>query len=391
MQWRLVAMLLALVAIQAEAFERPRGLFVLDQNIATPSPTLLGRSFVDGFVVRMPWTQVEVAPGQYNFAELDAAMARLVEVNATLGTHKRLVVQILSSRAPAHVVALPGAITYTAADRLPVDACPPGTPPPCFEQFQTVAPWDTGGRNAMDALLLALANHPLPLDVAGTTTAALRDHSLFYMIMVPVPGGRGVREMCSASLAASGICQPLSSLATWSVGSYAAAISSSVSAVQRELPAQFRYLEYFNFRVGSGATSVDVSAAVLDQLRPAFLTGIAPAVGFFRENLSCSQPAADAFPLAQEQLTTYNALQMLDSWVNGFTGSTALAECSVSDPSGVLQSGPEVAIRYGRSTFSTQYFEIYTADANHTPLFDDFEAVHAEIHATEALYANGYE
>lgn len=388
--WTLVA-LLALLSPVAEAFDRPKGLFVLDQNIAAPSTTLLSRPFVDGFIVRMPWTQVETGPGQYDFSELDTAVARLNQVNASLGTHKRLVVQILSSRAPAHVVALPGALTYTAADRLPTNACPVGTPPPCFEQFLTVTPWDTGGRAAMDDLLAALASHLLPLDAAASAFAPLRDHPLFYSIMVPVPGGRGVREMCTGSLATSGLCQPLSTLPSWSVSSYAAAIDASVSAVRRELPASFRYLEYFNFRVGSGGNSVDVAAQVLEALRPLHLTGPQPAVGFFRENLSCSQPAADSFPLAQEQGNTYNNLQMLDSWVNNFTGSSALAACSVVDGNGVLQSGPEVAIRYGRATFAADYFEIYTADANHEPLFDDFLAVHAEIHASDALFANGWE
>lgn len=387
--WLIAALLI--VAADALAFERQRGVFVLDQNTAAPSTTLLSRPFVDGFIVRMPWTQVETGPGQYDFSELNAAVARLIQVNESLGVSKRLVVQILSSRAPAHVVALPGAVTYTAADRLPTNACPVGTTPPCFEQFLTVAPWDAGGRAAMDALLQALGSHPLPLDSAGSATISLRDHPLFYSIMVPVPGGRGVREMCTGTLVTSGLCQPLSSLPTWSVSAYAAAIDASVSAVRRELPVQFRYLEFFNFRVGSGGSAIDVAAQVLEALRPLHLTGPQPALGFFRENLSCSQPAPDAFPLAQEQVNTYNNLQMLDSWVNSFTGSSALAECSVVDGAGVLQSGPEVAIRYGRTTFAAEYFEIYTADANHEPLFDDFAAVHAEIHGSAALFTDGWE
>jgi hypothetical protein len=141
--------------------DRPVGIYLLsDPSPPSSVASLLAKPFVDGYSQRIAWTDLEPAPGVYDFSRIDAVVA------AVQPLHKRFTISILAAEVPHDLSAAAGAETVSVGFGGGLKV--------------TVLPWHAPARARWNALLAALAAHPVADSAAGGALVPLRDHSLLY-------------------------------------------------------------------------------------------------------------------------------------------------------------------------------------------------------------------
>jgi hypothetical protein len=362
MRSRLAFLVLTLSAAPAWAdIDRPTGIYLLSDPSPVSSVTsLLAKPFVDGYTQRITWTALEPAPGVYDFSRVDS----IVAVLRPLG--KRFTLSILAAEVPADLSASAGDETLSVRIG----------PSPKL----TVLPWNTAARVRWNALIAALATHPVPDDAAGGALVPLCSASSLYGLSAVPYGMNGIRDI-------GGYVRnhPL-----YHRDSLIAGVVRGQQIVVDAFPAKFAWLAFFRMSDDIASPAADVQ--LLDSLRARFWNGGGPPrLGLFEENFACTTPNSSfAFALEQEQNDTYIAFQALQPWVAPFSNAAATDPCLVMSVPGdrsSATSGPEVGMQYVYDTFHARYLELYKADLEHAAFADELGAFWMQLHGTTSVAA----
>lgn len=314
----------------------PCGIFVLGSAKAGFSPAqVLDYPFVDGFVLRMLWTDVEPADGVYDFSAIDEALA------AVGAAGQKMSIQIIGEE-PPHVVAKAAEtwVWYDLNDNHTGD---------CTDADGCVRslPWDPAVLDHYGALMSALGSHVV--NTAGGPVP-LSEHPDLVLLMPPLPGWSRIREL-------------FFDVEDWPGYSRDKLIGSITDAIDLQagaFPDKALMAGFWSISDGPDSPALweDISAALLERY-----TGPGGSrLGFFQENLWHGVDAAGmdqygpepdfAEPLFGAKDKTFIPFQMLTSWAAPFTGEDKVAGGS-----------PHQAMTWANATYGTRYFEIYAADA----------------------------
>lgn len=336
---------------------RPTGIYALGYSNETPDSAVISQSFVDGWVLRLSWKDIETTQDSYNFSKIDAAIVALQPYG------KKLTLVIFALEVPTYILNNQNqpVVTYTAAGPLgPVT---------------TVVPWDATALSRWEAFCQALSEH-LVQDSQSNSMVALRNHPVLAQVDAQIVGLGGVRDIDGLLVATL----------SYNRATFTNAVLGSIHAIVDRFPNQFRYLAFFNME--DTTTSPQLGQHLFDTLMTTFNTGATPKLGFFQENLACDTPGIlSAFALNTAQDQTFSMFQMLQSWVNPLTTPALTDPClspaPVNNDRTTAVSGPEVAIAYAYNTFGTRYFEIYRDDLTHPGFADEFTTWHDVLFPTQ--------
>lgn len=337
-----IQMLFGVIDTQAAAaqFSRPRGVFILDSGGPANYTTTFGTSislrdanlrtlpFVDGFTLRVAWSDVEsgTTPGHYDFFIIQNLLNKL-----PAGQHLSL---IIVPTEPAYIATQPGVQTWSDAG------------------LTRATPWDPYLRSRRRALLAALGAHI-------TDGIALRDDPRLDVLDPYLPGGfTGIRDPNGT---------PLRTLPGYSRENLLAAVRDELMAWQQEFPGKFVQTGFWPITDTQDAAYGGLSAAewMRQQLLSEFNGITCPRVGFFMENLAAKRVGPDVepysatpvtgfgSPLFQSRDATWNGFQMLGSWTRPFNDGHV---------TNTLHGTPNDAMEYAFNTYRAEYHELYIGD-----------------------------
>ena len=160
-------------ALAAEAVENkapPHGFYLLNSR-GLPIERIRFPSFIRGYSLRAKWSDLEPAPGVYDFSEITRALQTLQSQG------KQLSLSLMVSRVPAHII----------RDASGTFELRPG---------QTVPlPWDPPSQQAYGRMLQALSATLVPDRSRGGALVPLGEHPTLTMVNAPIIGLQGVRDL----------------------------------------------------------------------------------------------------------------------------------------------------------------------------------------------------
>ena len=316
----------------SQGFDRPRGLFLLDSKVGTANGTTTLRDrnvrnfpFLDGYVLRPPWTWLEKSPGVYDFKIFDNIMAKLP-------ANQKLAV-ILHGPDPVDIAETSGVQTYIDEDGI-----------------KRAVPWTPLLRERRRAFIEAMASY----QIGGIP---FRDHPKLYIVNPFLPGGHtGIRDPNNVKL---------KTLPGYTRAKLRDAILDELRILTDNFPNKFIQIGFWK------VLDNQASPPAWEEIRQAVLTEFdgtnRPRVGFFMENLAASRPGPGQNPvtgypnidyggaLYLSRNQTWTSFQSLTSWIRPFTGDAKVANASPAD-----------GMQYAYDTYGTTYFELYTPDVENT-------------------------
>lgn len=326
------------------AIPQPRGLYVLDSGggtqiggVSMRDANVRNLPFVDGYVLRTDWAQMEPVDGQApDFTIIDNIFTKL-PANQKLS--------LIVSGQPAWLTTLPGITTWTG-----------GTP-----SVTRPVPWDAISQERLRLFIVALGDHL----VDGVP---LRSHPRLGAVNVAITGlSHGIRDPEIK----------IRDIPGYSRANMLACALTHLANVTNNFPNVPLNLGFWAY------TDSSSSPAAWDELRQGILAvhdGITrKRIGFWMENLAANRTAADSDPLSglpntsfaaalyQSQSSGHVGFQMLGSWSRPFN------DAHVDNN---LNGSPEDAMDYAFNTFQTRYFEIYQADADFAGYTAEFQRWH---------------
>ena len=321
----LLALDIAAVASAQAPVPGPAGLFVIGDTRYVPTEVAkFDLDFVSGYTLRVPWADLEMwddatQTPRYDFSRIDATLEDL------RARGKRMTLEIFIAKAPDHVLALPGTVTWN-------------NPHPTQGGVQVV-PWDANALAAYAAMIRRLADHV----VAGTSWT-VAEHPTLESVDASIVGLQGLRELSGVLVRHPGYAR----------STFAQSIVDAVGCSRRAVPKKYGLLALF--RMDDLVLEPALDAEVHARLLAEFNQPGQPSLGFFQETLSDTGPRPDTLGslLSASVGRTYLLFQALRPWTLRPTETTTPPEVA----SGTPVTGLDFAWTHYRST----YAEIYGAD-----------------------------
>jgi dienelactone hydrolase len=330
----------------AAQFSRPRGVFILDSGGPANYTTSFGSSislrdgnirshnFVDGFTLRVAWSDVEssTTPGGYDFFIIQNALNKLP-------SGQRLSIIIVPGE-PAYIAATPGVQTWSDAGTM------------------RATPWDGYIRERRRAMLQAMAGF-------ATNGVELRKDPRLDLLDPYLPGGfTGIRDPNST---------PLRNLPGYTRQKLLAAAQDELRSLQDQFPGKFVQLGFWPVTDLENDAYGGVSASewLREQLLAEFNGVNRPRVGFFMENLAAKRTGLNAEPYSGSPVTafgsalfasrdnTWNGFQMLGSWTRPFNDSHV---------TNTLYGSPNEAMEFAYNSYRAEYHEVYIGDVDNAAI-----------------------
>jgi hypothetical protein len=324
----------------AAQFSRPRGVFILDSGgplnytttfgstISLRDANLRSLPFVDGFTLRVAWSDVEsgTTPGHYDFFIIQNLLNKLP-------AGQRLSIIIVPTE-PAYIATTPGVQTWSDAG------------------LTRATPWDPYVRTRRRALLDAMGS-------LVTSGVALRKDPRLDLLDPYLPGGfTGIRDPNST---------PLRNLPGYSRENLLAAVREEHITLQQEFPGKFVQIGFWPITDAQDASYSGVTASewMRQQLLAEFNGLTRPRVGFFMENLAARRTGPNVEPYSATPVTgfgsalfnsrdaTWNGFQMLGSWTRPFNDGHV---------TNTLHGTPNEALEFAFNTYRAEYHEVYIGD-----------------------------
>ena len=159
-------------AVANNAIKQPHGIFILDSPVGTQingasmrDANVRNLPFVDGYLMRVEWSQLEPSSGVFDFTILSNIFTKLP-------ANQKLSIILLSDSQPPWLNSLPGLTTWTA-----------GSP-----SVTAVLPWDAIALERYRLLLVALGN-------CVVDGVPLHHHPRLAAVNASIPGlAGGIRE-----------------------------------------------------------------------------------------------------------------------------------------------------------------------------------------------------
>lgn len=341
-------------AAAASQFSRPRGVFILDSGGSLNYTTTFGstislrdnnirsHAFVDGFTLRVAWTDLEssTSPGHYDFFMIENALQKLP-------AGQRLSLIIVPGD-PAYIAATAGVQTWSDGGTL------------------RATPWDGTLRERRRAMLRAMGDHQ-------SGGIPLRDDPRLDLLDPYLPGGfTGIRDPNSTQLR---------NLPGYTRENLLAAVQDELRTLQQEFPGKFIQIGFWPITDGQDAAYGASTAAewIRQQLLAEFNGITRPRVGFFMENLAAKRVGLGSetysgtpvtsfgSALFASRDTTWNGFQMLGSWTRPFNDGHV---------TNTLYGTPNDAMEYAYNTYRAEYHEVYVGDIDTVSMHPAFQRWH---------------
>lgn len=348
-------------AAASAQFSRPRGVFILDSGgplnytttfgstISLRDANLRSLPFVDGFTLRVAWSDVESGstPGHYDFFIIQNLLNKLP-------AGQRLSLIIVPTE-PAYIATTPGLQTWSDAG------------------LTRAVPWDPYLRTRRRALLNAMGS-------LVTGGVALRNDPRLDALDPYLPGGfTGIRDPNST---------PLRNLPGYSRENLLAAVRDELISLQQEFPGKFVQIGFWPITDAQDASYSGVTASewMRQQVLAEFNGLTRPRVGFFMENLAARRIGPNVEPysatpvtgfgsaLFNSRNTTWNGFQMLGSWTRPFNDGHV---------TNTLHGTPNDAMEFAFNTYRAEYHEVYIGDIDHPAFQPALQRWH-DFYATAA-------
>lgn len=321
-------------------FSRPRGIFVLDSGGALDYTTTFGKaiskrdanirshSFVDGFTLRVAWSDVESSstPGAYDFFVIQNVLSKL-----PAGQKLSL---IIVPNEPDYIATTSGVETWNDAGTV------------------RATPWDPYLQQRRRALLAAMGS-------IVSNGIELRHDPRLDLLDPYLPGGfTGIRDPNST---------PLRNITGYTRQKMLQSVQIELRALQDEFPGKFVQIGFWPVTDNENSSYGGVTAAewMRQQLLMEFNGLMHPRVGFFMENLAAKRNGPNVEPYSATPVTgfasalfnsrnvTWNGFQMLGSWTRPFNDGHV---------TNTLYGTPNDAIEFAFNTYRAEYHEVYIGD-----------------------------
>jgi hypothetical protein len=324
MSIRLLLLFYSSKTAAAPAVQGPAGIFVIgDTRPVAGEVAKFDLDFVSGYTLRMAWKDIESwdsssgAP-MYDFSRIDTTLEDL------RARGKRMTLEILITKAPDYLMALPDTLTWV-------------NPHPQQGGIQPL-PWDANAQAAYAAMMRHMADH----QIAGTPWR-LADHPTLESMDSPIVGLQGLRELSGTLVADS----------RYDRETFIQSVLDSVASSREAFPAKFGFLALFAMNDHEPGDSLD--EVVYARLMERFKIPGAPGLGFFQETLSDAGPNPDTLGdlLKRGSSQTYILFQALRPWELR-PGETR--------PPEIASGTPTTGLRHAWSNYGSTYVELYGAD-----------------------------
>jgi hypothetical protein len=329
---------------------QPHGIYVLDNNQGTfRDANIRSNSFVDGFVWRTSWSDMETSQGVYDFSGLDHIVKHLDTID------KKLTILFGAySVEPAYIGAHIGSVTYSFID--PVSSV----------ATTRAVPYDAYLMQHYRLFVATLANHLIYSKATGTMVA-LKDHPVLANIATNIPGLGAIRSV-------NGTNMPFQNVMLGYVRTkFADSIVTAMKVQTDYFPTKNVFIPIYKNTIDNIA-SPSLAVYLRTQLLVNFNGVINPKISFWQENLAGYRDASTnvftglpvttfATPLYQLNDSAYTMFQMLQGWTTPF-----------SDPAKTANATPFDAMCYAYNTYGTSYYEVYVSDIDNSIYQSQFAA-----------------
>lgn len=342
---RCLVLLSVIVGFSANA--QPTGIYVLDNSNGNyRDANIRSYTFVNGYVWRWSWADIETSQGVYNFAGLDHIVKRLDSLN------QKLTILFGAYSVEPPYVAANAAATYSFYD--PVSAV----------TTTRAVPWDAYLMARFRLFMAALASHQVYSMSAGANVP-LSTHPVLANITANIPGLGAIRNVNSLT---AGLHTTLTGYARQK---FADSLIASLKVHTDYFPTKNVFIPFYK-SVTDNVSAPQLATYIRTRLLQGF-NGVAnPKISFWQENLAAYKDTVtkvvtglptttNASIMYQLNDSAYTMFQMLQGWTHPF-----------SDPAKVANTTPVDAMCYAYKTYGTRYFEIYADDIDNTlyqPLF----------------------
>jgi Secretion system C-terminal sorting domain len=332
------SIIIILLCVRIVIFAQPSGIYALDSNQGTyRDANIRNYSFVDGFVWRTNWSDMETSQGVYNFAGLDHIVQKLDSIN------KKLTILFGAySVEPAYISSQAGVTTYSFTD-------------PISNKISTRAvPYDGFLIQRFRVFVSSLANHPIYCRSLGTIVA-LKNHPVLANIGTNIPGLGAIRNVNGTNTSLQ------TSLTNYTRTKFIDSLLVSMKIQTDNFPTKNVFIPSYK-NVNDNIASPALADYVKQQLLSTFDGVQNQKISFWQENLAgftdtntntfTGLPTtAFATPLTQLGNGAYTMFQMLQGWTTPFL-----------DPLKTANSTPFDAMCYAYKSYGASYFEIYVSD-----------------------------
>jgi hypothetical protein len=330
------------------------GLYLLSSKAGTfQDGNIRDYDFIDGYSVRVDWSDLESTQGVYQFDLVDHLLGRLEPLGQGLNFE-------LMDSPPDYV--LQGAqTTWSEVDDNPNH--------PTFGQtIVHPVPWDAFAQQRFGALLTALSTHMVSYQGKPISVS---EHPLFRGMNIGLPGWQGIRDKSTH----------VKDFPGYTRDTLKTAILSGLHTQTAAFPTTPIHLGFWKVNDATASPSLweDLRATILNE----FDSPNSQPIGFFQENLAYSvdkgvetgRPTTDyAAPLYESRKDTFIAFQANTAWTAPFPGHESV----------VVGGTPVQGMHYAMDTFGAKYIEFYLPDADAAqqgtqPWLDDFRAIHKAL------------
>jgi hypothetical protein len=329
---------------------QPNGIYVLDNNKGTyRDANIRNYTFVDGFVWRTSWSEIETSKDSYDFAALDHIVKRLDSID------KKLTILFGAYAVePPYIAMQPGVANY------------PFTDPLSSITTTRAVPYDSYLIQRFRLFLSIIANHSV-YSLSLGKLVALKDHPVLANIATNIPGLGAIRNVNGTSTNIQSI------LPGYNRYKFVDSLVLSMQIQTDYFPDKNVFVPFYK-NINDSINSPSLATYLRTKLLQHFDNVLHSKISFWQENLAgytdtfsgvfTGLPLTTfATPLYQLKDSAYTMFQMLQGWTTPFL-----------DPAKTANSSPFDAMCYAYKTYGTTYFEIYAGDIDDTIYQKKFNA-----------------
>jgi hypothetical protein len=333
-----IALATIMISVSFSVLAQPTGIYVLDNNQGTfRDANIRNYSFVDGFVWRTSWSDIETSQGVYNYAGIDHIVQKLDSIN------KKLTILFGAySVEPPYIASQLGVTTYQFTD------------PISSTSSTRAVPYDGYLLQRFRLLLSSLANHQI-FSLSTGTMVALKNHPVLSNIATNIPGLGAIRNVNGLNTSLQ------TALPNYTRTKFVDSLIVSMKIQTDNFPTKNVFIPSYK-NTNDNITSPSLADFVKTQLLTNFDGVQNPKISFWQENLAGFTDTSTniftglptttfATPLLQLGNGAYTMFQMLQGWTTPFL-----------DPAKTANSTPFDAMCYAYNTYGASYYEIYVSD-----------------------------
>lgn len=331
-------LLVFIFGLHFSLYSQPKGIYVLDSNNGTfRDANIRNYSFVDGYVWRTSWSEIETSQSVYNFEGIDHIVKKLDIIN------KKLTILFGAySVEPDYITSNTGVINYLFTN-------------PINNTTSTRAvPYDSYLMQRFQLFLTALANHKI-YSLSTSSMVALKDHPVLSNIATNIAGLGAIRNINGQNTSLYSV------LPNYNRNLFVESILSNMKMQTDLFPTKNIFIPFYK-NVNDNISSPSLESYIKSVLLSHFDGIQNPKISFWQENLAGYTDTSTniftglplstfATPLLGLNNTAYTMFQMLQGWTTPFL-----------DPKKTANSTPFDAMCYAYKTYKTSYYEIYVSD-----------------------------